>query len=632
MTVITAEQIRQLGARDLTDVLRLIPGLQLGMGGIGYPRVTIRGIPSHGAEKLKFMVDGHNVDIALTGGSALLFADYPIESVQKVEFMRGPGSALYGSDALLGVINIVTRKRTNRNKTELSAKVGSFETQRYNLESAGSLGSVQLYGSVNYLNSNGADVYVAQDGISSSPVNSGISNAPGHSNEWVERATLNLSAETEHIQFQGQYINHQDGGFFNPTLSLTDKTSLGRDYFWTSLGYENTFLSNQLMFKAKVNYNRYDHDFDIDAQPPGFRNPIGLYPDGQHTITGAIVDELGCTLQADGYFFDQHTLTLGGEIKSTDLHDVTNIANYNPRPLPAMQDVSANSNWMEEADRFYYGIFLQDQYQYGEDLVIIAGGRYDYYNDFGSTFSPNLGLAYHFLPDWQFKLLYGQAFRAPSFRELYKLPAGSSLRGDPSLEAESISTWQTVLEWKTSKNLTTVITAYYNDFKDTIGTVANEAGGLTFINQPDSQSIGFELELRGKLPTSAVDLSWFTVVSYVDSEQADGSERPGVASWLGSAGFDWLFVEHVNLNATMHYTDEPYTLPSDPRDAPGSYILVDTALTIRNGMGKVHGLDFTWSIHNLFDQNYVYPDGSGKMPDHFPRPGISTELWLTYHF
>lgn len=632
MSVITAEQIRRMGARDLRDALRLVPGLQLGIGAVGYPQITMRGMPSHGAEKLKFMVDGHNVDIALTGGASLFFSDYPIDSIQKIEILRGPGSALYGSDALLGVINIVTRKKTNRNKTELTARLGSFESQRYNLESAGSLGPIQVWGSANYLNSSGADVFVAKDALSSSPINSDISNAPGHTSEWVEQTTLNLSAETEHIQFQGQYINHQDGGFFNPGMSLTDQTSIGRDYFWTNLGYENNFLNNQLTFKAKLSYNRYNHDYDITTQPAGFSNANGIFTDGVHSITEAIVDEYGLTLQADSFFFNQHTITLGSEVKNTDLHDVFTTANYDPAPLQEMQDVSSHFNWMKEADRLYYGVYLQDQYQYGDNLVVLIGGRYDHYNDIGSAISPNLGVSYHFLPNWQVKLLYGQAFRAPSFRELYKLPTGSSLQGDPEIKAESVRTWQTVLEWKSSRNLTTSITAYHNDFSDTIDTVVNEDGISTFANQPDSQSTGFDLELRGHLPVSAIDLSWFTVVSYINSQQDDDSNRSGVASWLGSAGFDYSFAGYVNLNTTVHYTGETYIDPTDPRDEPESYILVDTALTVNNAMGKLHGLDITWSIHNLFDQNYAYPEISGKMVNHFPRPGISTELWLTYHF
>ncbi len=632
MTVITAEQMRQMGARDMRDVLRLIPGLQLSIGAVGYSQITMHGMPSHGAEKLKFMVDGHTVDVALTGGSALFFADYPIDSVQKVEFLRGPGSALYGSEALLGVINIVTRKKTNRNNTEMTVRLGSFESQRYNLESGTSFGAVQIYGSANYLNSNGANVFVAKDALSNSPVNQGLSNAPGHSNEQVERTTLNLSAETESIKFQGQYIKHQDGGFFNPGMSLTDQTSIKRDYFWTNLGYEDDFLNKQLTFKAKLNFNRYNHNYDVSIQPDGFSNPWFTYENGIRSVTEGIVDEYGFTMQADSYFLKQHTITMGSEIKKTNLHDVFTTANYTPAPLPKMQDLTADFNWMEEADRFYYGIFIQDQYQYSDNLVILIGGRYDHYDDFGSAFSPNLGIAYHFLENWQFKLLYGQAFRAPSFRELYKLPAGSSLLGDPELKAESVRTWQTVFEWKANNNLTTALTTYYNDFIDTIDTVVNEYGISTYENQEDSHSIGFDLELRGKLPISTVDLSWFTVISYVDSRQDNNEKRHGISSWLGSAGFDYRAGEYVIFNSTLHYTGDVYLDSTDPRDEPESYILVDTAVTIDNMMGHLHGLDLTWSIHNLFDQDYELPEISGKMPNHFPRPGISTELWLTYQF
>ena len=73
MTVITAEQIKKMGARDLKDILARIPGMQLGIGAVGYPQLSFRGMPSHSSEKIKFMVDGHDVDITLTGGAALFF-------------------------------------------------------------------------------------------------------------------------------------------------------------------------------------------------------------------------------------------------------------------------------------------------------------------------------------------------------------------------------------------------------------------------------------------------------------------------------------------------------------------------------------------------------------------------------
>ncbi len=632
MTVITAEEIRKMGARDMRDVLARIPGMQIGISAVGYSQITFHGMPSHGAEKIKFMVDGHDVDITLTGGSALIFADLSVDYIQKVEVLHGPGSALYGSDAMLGVINIVTRRKLPFDTASVTTRFGSNDSQRYNIEYGRTLGAVRIWSNVNYYNTNGYDVDIERDGLSASPVNSKVSNAPGQTNEWVERSDFSFGAELGDFLLQGQYLKHRDGGFFNPGFSLTDETTIGRDYFWSDLAWDKSFLDDQLSLRTKLIYNRYNHDYDVMLQPPGFTAPgPRIYSDGQLSVSEGVVEDFGADLQVDVSFLHDHLVTFGSEVKKTRLHDVTHHANYDPAPLPGMEDVSDTYNWMAEADRTSYAFYIQDQWQVNDAFGATLGGRYDHYDDFGSALSPSIGLNWRFNQQFLFKLLYGESFRAPSFRELYKLAAGTPLLGNADLDAEDVKTWQAEIKWQPDYDTTVTLSSYVSKFHNSIDT--EEGSSLkTFVNGSDSRSRGIDLQGRYHLPPPWLDMTLIGSLSYIDSEDDDGDETAGVASWLGSAGFDWNIDEHYVFNMTCRYVGSVPLEADDSRDDVDDYILTDLALSVHDVFSDFSGLDIGLSIHNLFDVHYAYPELTGKLLNNFERPGITADIWLKYQF
>jgi outer membrane receptor for ferrienterochelin and colicins len=638
MTVITAEEIKQMGARDMRDVLANVPGMQIGISAVGYSQIIFRGMASHGSEKIKYMIDGHDVDISVTGGATLFFSDLAVDYIEKVEVLHGPGSALYGSDALLGVINIVTRKERNQDTASVTTRFGSYDSQRYNMELGRSYGTVHFWSNLNYYNTNGADVSIDEDGLSGNSLNADISSAPSNTNEWVERTDLSFGAGLGNWHFQAQYLNHNDGGFYNPGFSLTDETVIGRNYFWSDLRWKDDFFDDQLTLQTKLIYNRYSHDYDILLQPPGFLKqfppPTGLtsLSSGMRSITKAELEDLGAEAQADFYFTEDHIVTLGGEAKKTRLFDVTHDANYNSTgPLPDIQDVSDTFNWMNQADRTFYSFYGQDQWHIRNNLLATFGGRYDHYDDFGSSFSPSLGLNWQFHQEWYLKLMYGEAFRAPSFRELYKQSVGTPLLGDPNLNAEDVQTWQAALEWHHDPDLSLSASVYWNEYENIIFT--EEGTSLkTFVNGDDSRSRGINLVGKFRLPPELPDITLIGSLSYIDAEQDNRDESPGIASWLATAGFNLRFAQFCTLNMNCQYVGEAPLEKDDARDDIDDYLLTSAALTIEDGLGKFLGLDAGISIYNLFDVHYAYPEFTEKLPDNFERPGITAEVWLKYSF
>ncbi|MBU0965041.1 MAG: TonB-dependent receptor [Proteobacteria bacterium] len=629
ITVITAEDIQHMGARDVRDVLTHTPNVQIGIVAVGTPQITMRGMQSSGAEKVKIMVDGHDVANPLTGGGASFFLDMPVDYIQKIEVLREPGSTLYGSDALIGVINIVTTRSLHLDRTVASSRFDTFDSQRLNVEHSRSVGNLHIWGNANYFNTNGPNVFIAEDALSST-ANAAISNAPSSTNEWQERSDFSLAANTDAVRFQCQYISQRDGGYFNPGMTLSDNTNIDMDYFWSDLAYETSFWQDLLSLQTKLIYNHYDHDYRINLQPAEFRNENGMYPDGIYSFQQATIDEYGAELQLDGHFFTDHLLTVGSEIKKSRLHDVNHLANYDPAPLSAIIDVSDTFNWMESADRFFYSFFLQDQWQIDKNTLIVLGSRFDDYDDVGNALSSSLGLSYRFHPQYRLKLQYGEGFRAPSYRELYKLPAGSPLRGDTNLEPESNQTYQATIEWQKDVNLKVEFAGFASKAEDVINKEYESSQSIsnTFTNGGTYDSKGVELSVSCRI--SPVDLS--ANISYTDSENDTGDDVPGVAPWLGSAVINWPFADYYNFNISFSYTGKAAAAVDDSRGEVDDFLLTDMALSLKDGLGHIQGLEIIASVHNLFDVNYAYPEYSGKLVNHYQRPGISADLWLRYRF
>src|SRR5438128_3954139 len=125
VSVVTDEDIRRMGARTLEEVLETVPGIEVLTDNLGRGRIVIRGVPggltSGSSENVLVLFNGHRVNEDISGGATIVNLDFPVENIKKVEIIRGPGSALFGANAFLGVINIVTYNADTFRGVEVAA-------------------------------------------------------------------------------------------------------------------------------------------------------------------------------------------------------------------------------------------------------------------------------------------------------------------------------------------------------------------------------------------------------------------------------------------------------------------------------------------------------------------------------
>ncbi len=211
VTVITAEEIKNLGYRTFVEVLRTVQGFEvLKYADFGVVGPSVRGIAtSSNANGIRLMLDGHFVNDPLRGGAFGEFDDFPVESIKRIEIIRGPGSAMYGENAFSAVINIITKDTKDIDGARVSSGYGSFETYDENIVFGKRYGKVDVSGMVRYRQTSGFDGIVKRDSqtaIDTAVAPFGIppaSLAPGKVYDARQEYDINLKAAYNNLYFLG---------------------------------------------------------------------------------------------------------------------------------------------------------------------------------------------------------------------------------------------------------------------------------------------------------------------------------------------------------------------------------------------------------------------------------------------
>ena len=163
ITVVTDRQIRQMGARDLRDVLRTAPGFSSIFYLDGSYTFFVRGSLSPASGSILLMINSHPINDAQSGGATLVHDTLLIDNTKRIEFIRGSGSALYGANAFHGVINIITKEAEDIDGFELKALGGSWDTQQYNLLFGKSFSELEVAFNFNYFKTHGFSAFIEKD-------------------------------------------------------------------------------------------------------------------------------------------------------------------------------------------------------------------------------------------------------------------------------------------------------------------------------------------------------------------------------------------------------------------------------------------------------------------------------------
>ena len=271
------------------------------------------------------------------------------------------------------------------------------------------------------------------------------------------------------------------------------------------------------------------------------------------------------------------------------------------------------------------GGYAQMNLQLCRQVTLDAGGRFDYFERFGSAANPRFALIYQPVETTTLKLLYGTAFRAPNAYELYYVATGY----DPAkrnLNPEEITTYEGVIEQQLTKWLRFSASGFYYEVDKLIGQVVNSGNGLlTFHNLNDAVGYGAELELEARHHSGAL-----ARVSYTEQRTEDAITRATRASSPARlakfSGLVPLYRDKIFAGAEVQYTSDI----CDPKGSTiGDYWLVNFNLYARE---LAPGLEFSVGLYNVFDTRYAHAAPSEHMQTAIPQDGRNFRVQLTYRY
>ena len=628
VTLITSEDIKATGATNLVDVLEGVPGIHIRESQFGFrPLVQFRG--AKGTQTL-LMING-NSTVDLVWNFGIFWKGLPASVIERVEIIRGPGSALFGADASAGVINVITKTAANIEHSEIGVRVGSFDSKTAWMQHGTNLNGYEIAVTANISDTNGHNPFIETDGqtLRDQTFNTNVSLSPGNAHYGWRNEDIRFSLAKEHWRLQTDYIRHSDLEVGLTGFGVLDPVTNGSDSrFNLDLLYNNAEFSDHWELNMDLRYQHieYDSGNGFQERPPGYVDTTGTYPDGQLNHQESAERRLIYEISTLFSGINNHSVRIGAGYTWQDLYSVNHKVNYGTAsdgsPLPAggpLVDISDSVYaFAPEDTREIAHIYLQDIWTITHNWELTAGARYDEYSDFGGTFNPRLALVWQSSEKLTSKLIYGKAFRPPSYLELYD--ETSFTTPNPDLEPERSETLELVFSYIAKKDLQLGLNIYKFDQTDII-----RPTGISgqFQNTGDHSINGIEIETRWQASKSISVYANYTVRDQADSN-LKAIQEPDEDAYLRT---DWAFLPKWNLNIQASWIGKRDRNTGDLRPAVNDYTIADT--TIR--FAATNNLEFAASIRNLFDSDAREFTGRSIEND-LPLPERNAYAEIRYKF
>lgn len=598
VSVITAEDIRTYGYRTLADILRSVRGLNVS-NDRNYSYLNPRGLS--GADDYNsavlLLLDGYRLNENVYGG-AYIGTEFilDVDLIERVEYMSGPGSAVYGSNAFYGVVNVITRRGASVGGVEASAEAGSYGTAKGRLS----------YGE---RHKSGLDVLVSASGYGSEgqtlyfPEFSGVAENldDDHARQFFFR--LNSAALTFEAGYSNRTKSIPTASFLQVFNAPGSRTTDAQQFI--NLRYDEK-LTPTLDLATGIHYGRYDY--------------TGFYQYSYGTNKDITVGEWwGADLRLQSRAFAHHKLIAGLEYRNDFRREQQNF-DVNPYLLYLH----------DEHGRRSYGLYVQDEWALGKDTLLNAGLRHDGTTESRDSTNPRIALIQKLGSATTAKFLYGTAFRAPNAYELYYATIGGSYLTNPNLKPETIATSEASLEHYFGSHLRLLGSLFSYHTRDMI-LLAAVGPNFQFQNLARVSTRGAEAELEYRWSAGAR-----LRASYTRQEAVDDTTD----QWLKDSP---RHLAKLNLSVPVFNRNWRAGMEAQYAGEQRNYLgtRIDDATVANLTLSAdrlLKNLDVSASVYNLFDRKLADP----ALPEHqdstltplqqIVQNGRNFRLTLTYRF
>ncbi|WP_297628478.1 TonB-dependent receptor [uncultured Rikenella sp.] len=532
--VIRSEEIRKTDATTVKDLLELVmPGIEFTSHG-GTTNINLSGM---GANYVLFLIDGERI-----AGEARDNIDYDrlnVANIERIEVVKGAASALYGSNAIGGVVNIITKKATKPWQLNLNGRYGSLNEQRY----GGSLGfNTRRFNSFttgtykhrnSYSMTDSKVSYIEYPDGTQQPTDElpTTTRIYGYSDWDIDQKFVIRPVDPLTMTLAGTYYNHEQ-------YSSDKVHDLFRGY--TGRIHLNYAVNERQNIEASYKfdeYDKFDYYLRLDEKDKNYVNI-------QHTAR----------LQYNNIFRKAGTLTVGAEFFGDKL-DTYQFKGDEP----------------EHSTKTYVA-FAQHDVNLLPQLNLVYGARMDYHSTYGAHLTPKASLMYKLRPV-TLRASYGEGFKSPTLKELYtdwSHQGMFQLIGNPDLIPEKSRNFSLSAEY-TQKRVSASVIGYYNRIRDKISTVWNAAADSSFYTNIGRSTVwGIDANVSVKLPYGFGITASYAYIH--DSQPVDGvntsTARPHTATVRfeyglkrQNYGLDVNLTGRILSAVTTHTFDDEYINP-----------------------------------------------------------------------
>lgn len=599
VSVITAEEITRYGWRTLADVLNSLRGFYTAYDR-NYAYLGVRGFlrPGDYNSRILLLINGHRVNDNVYDG-ALIGTEFPLnlDLIDHIEVVRGPGSSLFGTNAVFGIINVITRQPKTDTMLEASGVESSFLGRTGRLTTSFQKGrlSALLSGSM-YRSAGQSELFFPEF----STTNGGVAeNADG---DHYSQAFADLQYGAWRIQ-----------GLFGTRTKIIPTAA-----YETNFNDPGTRTTDTRGY-VDASYHRSLSsltDVDLRAYYDAYRYH-GIYAYGATNSAArylnfdvGVADWSGVEATV-GHQMGRQRVTAGA---SYEYSFRANQETYDAGQSPFLDD--HRTPWLMAA----YG---EAELNLVPKLTIHAGGRLDYFDTFGGAFSPRLALVYSLNSRTTLKYIFGRAFRAPNAYENYYSDGTNIVTPNVPLKPEHIVSHDVVFERSLTSWLRITADGFYDRLGNLIDQTPDLATGMThFSNVGQDRGRGVEFELEAIRASGLSGRASYTLAeAYNIIQRAPLENSPAHKAKLNAAipvtsrAFAGLELLYVSAQESYQHTPVP------------SSFLTNITLSTKS-LGK--GWEFSASCYNAFDRRWFSPAGPGLRQAEIQQDGRTYRFKITY--
>lgn len=571
VTIITGDELRKRSFRDLTDALRDVEGVTVN-GGANETDISIRGMP---ADYTLILVDGKRQsarESRVNGNSGYEQSFIPpAEAIERIEVVRGPMSSLYGSDAIGGVINVITRKVT----PDWGGSV-TYDYSARQHSDQGNARQTQLY-------LNGP---LIQDTLGLQVWGRYLDR---QADDDIEETNGFSKADHKDMTARLAYTPTVDHDILLEAGATRLKNGDGLSANWATREQENNRDHWSISHQGRWDWATSDISF---AQEESSR---------EGKATAAQADVLGRKPTVKNSVFDaklvvptEHNITTAGlqwnETTVTDWNQ--GLGNRIDYDFSVVQKA----------------LFAENEWAMTDTFSLTTGLRMDHHEEYGVHLSPRVYGVWHATDDWTIKGGIARGFKAPELRAViedyaYLRRNTYVMFGNPDLKPESSTNYELSALWSNRNDLSAGATVFYNDFKDKLSTVTtDETWGryivMERVNVDKAVIKGIELNGRWDM-TSALALK--ANYTYTDSEQKTGPNAGAPLALTpkqkANVRTDWKLSDKTQLWAAVNYYGEEYGNTINDESSPGY-----TTADFGGSYELTKNVSFNAALYNLTDK------------------------------